>query len=447
MPTSVAKVGAGALLRITNWTAWFVALMVTFVPPLAYLSVQYTRVSEGMRAEAQLHANDVTELVQRDPEHWKLQESRFVAMLARPAIGPRVPETKRVLARDGQVVAEKSDMRDYFYITVEAPFYDAGEQIGMVQVSRSIQSIVTDTGGIFLLSIWLSGWTFVVLRTLPARALTDALQELDASKDAAFAVARERDQAEAAARMRASFMANMSHELRTPMNGVLGMIDLVLDSPLEDEQREYLKLAHTSAENLLRLLNDILDFSKIDAGKLTIQRTEVQLHIALQQLVATMTQAAHAKGLALNLALDASVPAQGYTDEARFRQILVNLVGNAIKFTSLGGVTIQVKGEPRSEGTWLNVAVIDTGIGVAPERLASIFEAFTQADDSTTRSFGGTGLGLTISRQLAELMGGTLTAESTPGQGSTFLLSLPLQTPARRSTDRDADERSDGPSA
>lgn len=284
--------------------------------------------------------------------------------------------------------------------------------------------------------MWLSAWAFVILRTLPAKGLRNALAELEASKDSAYALARERDQAEAAARMRATFMANMSHELRTPMNGVLGMIDLVLDSPLDDEQRQYLQLAHGSAQNLLHLLNDILDVSKIDAGKLTVQHAEVDLPGALQHVVTTMGQGAQQKGLPLRLQLEPSTPAKGFTDEARLRQILVNLVGNAIKFTSKGAVTVSASGTQQDGVPWLCVAVRDTGIGVAPDRLDRIFDAFTQADDSTTRSFGGTGLGLTISRQLAELLGGSLTAESTLGMGSVFQLRLPLQVPARRSTDQ-----------
>ena len=230
-----------------------------------------------------------------------------------------------------------------------------------------------------------------------------------------------KEAAEAANRAKSEFLANMSHELRTPMNGVMGMTGLALDTELTSEQREYLTLAKSSADSLLTLINDILDFSRIEAGKLDFEAIEFNLRGSIETAVKALAVRAAEKGLELNCHVEREVAENLVGDPSRLRQIIVNLIGNATKFTEKGDVTLDVRQESRElASTMLHFAVSDTGIGIPEDKQATIFEAFTQADGSTSRRFGGSGLGLTISRRLVEMFGGRLWLESVAGQGSTF---------------------------
>jgi PAS domain S-box-containing protein len=233
-----------------------------------------------------------------------------------------------------------------------------------------------------------------------------------------------RDRAEQIAAARATFVSNMSHEIRTPMNAILGFTDILLTTELQPQQRKHLNTVRNAAHSLLSLLNDILDTAKLEKGKMELNREPFVLVEMLDAVQSTLWIEAQRKQISLQLDVAPTLADWYLGDDARLRQILLNLVGNAIKFTEQGEVTLQVG--PGKQDGWLHFAVRDTGIGIAPERLSHIFDAFTQADASTTRRFGGTGLGTTISKQLVELMGGRIEVSSTLGQGSCFEFELPL---------------------
>ncbi len=247
--------------------------------------------------------------------------------------------------------------------------------------------------------------------------------------------------AEIASRAKSDFLANMSHEMRTPLNGILGMVDLLRDTHLDAQQREYVATTRLSAQHMLEVVDDLLDFSKIEAGKLVLERIACSPREVVQNVKAIVQQTAANKGVTVACVVDADVPDAVMGDPTRMKQVVLNLVGNAVKFTERGGVEIHVGVTSVDRARRLLIEVRDSGIGIEPEKLATIFEKFTQADSSTTRRFGGTGLGLAITRDLVSLMGGTVSAESTPGVGSAFRIEMPYEAtirppPMRPSTPR-----------
>ena len=275
--------------------------------------------------------------------------------------------------------------------------------------------------------LWVRVMGAAEMRTGVVTRVSGALQDVTEQHEAEEARIAAKDAEAAAIRAKANFLANMSHEIRTPMNGVIGMTELLLDTPLQSSQREFAETIRTSATSLLSIINDILDFSKIEAGKLGVERVEMHVRDCVEDIGMEMAAQAAAKNLELIVNVDPGVPDRVLGDPQRLRQVLTNLVGNAVKFTPNGEIVIEVFPLALQNGrALLSFEVRDTGIGMAPETISQLFEPFVQADDSSTRNYGGMGLGLAIVRRLVTLMGGRIEVSSRLGGGSTFTFSVPF---------------------
>jgi len=423
MPTSGAS--ASRLQRLTALLAWSVSVLVAVLPVATYLLMTYVRQMTVIEAEASINARLVSELISQNPEHWTLQELHFVALMNRRA-NDKTPEIRRVLTLDGHAVAESTDPLGGWRITLRTPVHDAGAPVGYLEISRSLSEHLTSAWLIAVFSCLLAIWVHWLLRTVPNQAVENAMAELAKSKDETYLAQREKEKAETRSHIHSTFLSMVRHELRTPMNGVLGMMELTLDTDLTDEQREYVQLARQSGMDLMALIDDILDFTLLLDGELMLQPRPCNLQEQLLTSLARFDEALQTKGLVLNVAVSDEVPATLNLDPRRFRRVVEIVMDNAIKFTPSGHIECQVVLDrlPGSPGYLIEFK--DSGIGIPADQLDAIFEPFTQVDANLNRKFGGRGLGLAIARRLVELMGGRIWATSIDGQGSTIHIRLPL---------------------
>ena len=322
-------------------------------------------------------------------------------------MGKRFEEIMRGLVDRGLVPAAKENKEVWLKQRVAQHLFPPGPHIHHHQDGRWRQINERRIEGVGIVAIY---------------ADITALKQAEMEMALAIEKAQQaRVDAEAANRAKSAFLATMSHEIRTPMNGVVGMISLLLDTSLTSEQQEYAETVLRSAESLLSIINDILDFSKIEADKVELEQIDFQLQLIVEDVLGLLAEQAYGKGLELANLIEGTIPDWLVGDPVRLRQILTNLVGNAVKFTDCGNVIVYITLESDSvQDIVIRVAVVDTGIGISTDVQAQLFQAFIQADSTTTRKYGGTGLGLAICKRLVEMMGGTIGIESAPGQGSTF---------------------------
>jgi signal transduction histidine kinase/ActR/RegA family two-component response regulator len=328
------------------------------------------------------------------------------------------------------------------YMSAYAPFFDSnGEFVGVVGIDMWVHHFdarlatirragLTAFAAVTLLSLLAGYMTFRLSLAAGRARRRDRIirRKLARAKQQAEVQA---ERAESGSRAKSEFLAMMSHEIRTPMNGVLGFANLLMDTKLDGEQREFVENIRCSGDALLTIINDVLDYSKIEAGKLSVDNMQFDLRAVCNEVRSLLQPSATAKGLTLNLHFAPTTTQMLIGDPVRVRQILLNLVGNAIKFTTSGSVDIEAW---QLDEDRVRVNVIDTGIGLAPGQIDKLFERFTQGDASITRRYGGTGLGLAISKKLIALMGGEISAQSEVGNGSTFWFTLPVRAPLNSST-------------
>lgn len=429
-----------------------IGFFITFVIPGVYYAVEFSRTSGEALSYAERLAHDIGALASESPILWKYQATKYSQILNSFVPGKNIKKIV-VLDEKANAVAEYENeatpdtLLKRLHIHGDAfPVMFNNRRIGEIRVTISAYPILLETLFAFLICAVIGLGLAIIVYRFPVKVATDlertiieyqeTLEEkveerTIALRDAAQRALRLTQEAQAANLAKSQFLANMSHEVRTPMNGVLGMAELLLDTDLDVHQRNLAETVLRSGEVLLKVLNDILDYSKIEAGKLEFESISFDLRETVEEITQLFAEKAQQKGLELLCDLHNDVPVALQGDPGRLRQVLVNLLGNAVKFTERGEVIVRVT-VLESEEHYANLCfeVQDTGIGIAPEALEHIFEAFSQADGTTTRRYGGSGLGLAISKQLCEMMGGEISVESALNTGSIFRFTVRLRTRA-----------------
>jgi len=395
-----------------------------FAAAMAFIAFQLMlrRVAKQKLRVLEAHIEELSD------RNWELREAEERARSLLEAQGDlivrRDPEGRVTYANDAfcALAAKKRDA--LIGKTMELPVLDRGAMTVLADGTRMHdQKIACGSKDDKPAARWIA-WREVIVRGERGSEVQAVGRDVTDRVEAERALSVARDQSESANRAKSRFLAMVSHEIRTPLNGILGMADLLLDTPLTPEQITYAKAAKTSGETLLSLIEEVLDFSKIEAGKLDLEARPFALQSLVEEAVELLAPRAQARGIEIASFVDERLPATLVGDAARLRQVLLNLAGNAIKFTEQGGVSVVV--EPGEHQNEICFQVRDSGIGLAPQDQARIFLDFEQADGSPTRKFGGTGLGLAISKRIVERMDGRIAVESQPGAGATFSFVVPL---------------------
>jgi signal transduction histidine kinase/CheY-like chemotaxis protein len=429
--------------------AVLVGFLITLVTPGIYYILESGRVADEASIHARRLAIDIGRLAAGSPALWKYQTTKYTQILN--SFLPHneilsisiLDEAGKPITQYEYVTRADSLLKGFSINGRPAPITFNNNKIGEIRITVSLYSILQRTLFYFLMCGITGGGLAILIYRFPLRVVSKlerqiidyqhTLEEKVEERTHALQEAAERavlltEQAQAANRAKSQFLANMSHEIRTPMNGVLGMAELLLTTNLSGKQQDLVETLLMSGQTLLRVINDILDFSKIEAGKLELNSSDFDLRELLEDTVKLFLTQAQEKELSLNHEIrhHGPIPLQG--DAVRLKQILYNLLNNAIKFTERGGIVLRASLEKEDEESSLwAFEICDTGIGISRAAQAGIFEPFIQSDGTTTRKYGGTGLGLTICRQLCLLMGGEISVESAPGKGSTFKLTVLLK--------------------
>ncbi|MHA1523497.1 MAG: ATP-binding protein [Alphaproteobacteria bacterium] len=388
--------------------------------PIGYGTVRYFDERELLAFKTEINASLLERHIYLNQQNWRKGTLRLRSIIGHSSLVER-PLHQSLHDIEKNLVLETTTIIAWPTTTLKVPLDIGGEIVGSLEVSSSLRPLLREMIVIFLIFAAQGILVFRVLRVLPLRVLDDTIGNLEA------AVRR----AEVADQAKAEFLANMSHEIRTPMNGVMGMAELLKKTSLDSKQTMFAEVILKSGAALVTIINDILDFSKIDAGQMQFDNRPFNLAEAVGDVATLVSTRAEEKGLELIVRIQPDLPDFFVGDVGRVRQILTNIVGNAVKFTDEGHVLVDISGQvTQSRGeeyiAALTVTISDTGMGIPSDRIAGIFEKFTQMDGSSTRSREGTGLGLSISKMLVELMGGEIGARSIPGSGSTFWFNVSL---------------------
>lgn len=409
MNTSLRQEQLESLMSIRRLVAGLACAVFVSIPGLLFY-VEWHTLQFAAAFEASSKAEQVMRVVAEDPQRWGTRVEQLTLILAQ---GQPRRSTDGAYAQmgiqrlDGTSVAQTGGSLSQPKRSWIAPVHYSGVSVGEIHVGVSLRPLLRSTAWAALFSALLALAIYLAAARYPIRRLAQTLAKL----------ALARDQAEAADRAKAAFLAAMSHEIRTPMNGVIGTTSLLVETPLTREQRAYVETIRNSGEGLLTVINDVLDYSKVESGHMELAPHAFYLAQCVDAALATVMSQAARKALEVVCLIDDDVPDCVWADDMRLRQVLTNLLGNAVKFTARGEVVLRVSLPTPGR---LSFSVRDTGIGISPEQLGRLFKPFAQADTSTTKKYGGTGLGLIISQRLVALMGGCIEVHSTPGAGSTF---------------------------